>query len=116
MNFEITRLDKRHAWHEHFPYMVEFRRRKDWDHKTSGGVLDFDQARRWFNATYGWTQDVETRHEMIKSMVQTADWQEDQINKHWSYSIRYQEYRVYLNESALTMFKLKWSNDKEKCD
>jgi hypothetical protein len=47
-------------------------------------------------------------------MIQTRDWKEDQINKYWAYSIRYQEYRVYLNDSALTMFKLKWSNDNLK--
>jgi hypothetical protein len=114
MNFTITKLDRRHAWHDQFPYMVEFHRRKSWDNKTAGGVLEFDQARRWFNETYGWSQDVETREEIIKSMTQTADWKEDQINKHWAYSIRYQEYRVYLNDSALTMFKLKWSNDNLK--
>lgn len=114
MNYTITKLDKRHAWHNRFPYMVEFHRRKTWDNKTAGGVLEFDQARRWFNETYGWSQDVETREEMIKSMVQTADWKEDQVNKYWAYSIQYQEYRVYINESALTMFKLKWSNDNLK--
>ena len=70
MNFEITKLDRRHAWHNQFPYMVEFRRRKTWDHKSSGGVLEFDQSRRWFNETYGWSQDIETREEMLKSLLQ----------------------------------------------
>jgi hypothetical protein len=26
MNFTITKLDRRHAWHDHFPYMIEFRK------------------------------------------------------------------------------------------
>lgn len=112
MNFTITKLDRRHAWNKQFPYMVEFHRRKSWDSKTSGGVLEFDQARRWFNETYGWSQDIETREEMLKSLLQLQPLSyKEQLNHHWAYSIRYQEYRVYLSESALTMFKLKWNPD-----
>ena len=112
MNFEITKLDRRHSWHNQFPYMVEFRRRKSWDHKSSGGVLEFDQARRWFNETYGWSQDIETREEMLKSLLQMNPLEyKEKLNYHWAYSCRYQEYRIYLDESALTMFKLKWTSE-----
>jgi hypothetical protein len=30
------------------------------------------------------------------------------INIDWSYSIRYQEYRIYVSDRALTMFELRW--------
>jgi hypothetical protein len=109
MNFTITKLDRRHAWHDHFSYMIEFRRRKDWDHKSAGGVLEFDRCRKWFNEAWGWSQDVETRNEMLKAMIKAGH--PEDINQFWSYSIRYGEYRIYVNDAALTMFKLKWSQD-----
>jgi hypothetical protein len=107
MNYTITKLDKRHAWHKQFPYMIEFRRRKDWDHKSTGGVLDFDRVRKWMNESWGWSQDVETRDEMLKTMIKAGH--SDDINRFWSYSIRYGEYRIYVNDSALSLFQLKWS-------
>jgi hypothetical protein len=114
MNYVITKLDKRYAYHEQFPYVVEFRKRPDWAIGGTSGVLDFDRARKWMNESWGWSQDVETRVEMIKSKVRVHqglddDWSE--INRHWAWSCRYQEYRIYLSESAMTMFKLKWSSD-----
>jgi hypothetical protein len=109
MNFTITKLDRRHAWHDHFPYMIEFQRRKDWDHKSTGGVLEFDRCRKWFNEVWGWSQDVETRDEMLKTMIKAGH--PDDINRFWSYSIRYGEYRIYVNDAGLTMFRLKWSAD-----
>jgi hypothetical protein len=111
MNYKITELDKRHAWHKQFAYMIEFQRRKDWDHKSTGGVLEFDQCRKWFNETWGWSQDVETREEMIRSITKSDVVQLDQVNFRWSYSIRYGEYRIYVDELAMTMFRLKWSQD-----
>ena len=111
MNFTITKLDRRHTWHYQFPYMIEFRRRKDWDHKSTGGVLDFDRARKWFNETYGWSQEVDTRREMIASKGKTFEQFKNDfsyINNNWAYSCRYQEYRIYVSNPALTMFELRW--------
>ena len=111
MNYKITKLDKRYAWHNQFPYMIEFHKNRDWGLGT--GVLDFDRCRKWFNEVWGWSQDIETRAEMVKSKVRMNltlnDF--DEINRYWAYSCRYQEYRIYANETALTMFKLKWSQD-----
>jgi hypothetical protein len=112
MNFTITTLDRRHAWHKQFAYMIEFKKRTDWAiGRDSTGVLEFDQCRKWFNEVWGWSQDVETREEMLKTMIKNGPWNPDDINRFWSYSIRYGEYRIYVNDSALTMFKLKWSQD-----
>jgi hypothetical protein len=110
MNFTITRLDRRHAWHDHFPYMIEFQRRKDWDYKSAGGVLEFDQCRKWFNEAWGWSQDVETRNEMIR-VHRATQTEATKVNRRWAWSCRYQEYRIYMDESALTLFRLKWSID-----
>jgi hypothetical protein len=88
--------------------MIEFHKNREWGQGT--GVLDFDQARKWFNATYGWSQEVETRIEMIKSKVRMNIDVHDfsHINTDWAYSCRYQEYRIYVSDSALTMFELRW--------
>jgi len=109
MNYTITKLDRRHAYHEQFPYMIEFRKRPDWAIGGTSGVLDFDRVRKWMNETWGWSQDVETRNEMLKTMIKAGH--PNDINHFWSYSIRYGEYRIYVNDAALTMFKLKWSSD-----
>jgi hypothetical protein len=110
MNFAITKLDRRHAWHNQFAYMIEFKKRSDWAvGRDATGVLEFDRCRKWFNEAWGWSQDVETRDEMLKTMIKAGH--PDDINRFWSYSIRYGEYRIYVNDAALTMFKLKWSSD-----
>lgn len=111
MNYKITKLDKRYAWHEQFPYMIEFHKNQSWGMGT--GVLDFDCVRKWMNESWGWSQDIETRAEMIKSRVRMnlLEGNFPDINRFWAYSCRYQEYRIYVNESALSLFKLKWSQD-----
>jgi hypothetical protein len=109
MNYTITKLDRRHAWHKQFAYMIEFKKRSDWAVGGTSGVLDFDRVRKWMNESWGWSQDVETRDEMRKTMIKAGH--PDDVNRFWSYSIRYGEYRIYVNDSALTMFKLKWSQD-----
>jgi hypothetical protein len=116
MNYTVTRLDKRYAYYKQFPYMIEFRKTPSWaiGADSGSGVLAFDRCRKWFNETWGWSQDVETRAEMLKSIVGTHPFNADSmcdINPHWSWSCRYQEYRIYVNDAALTMFKLKWSQD-----
>ncbi len=116
MNYKIIKLDRRYAYHEQFPYMIEFRKNPDWavGYRSGSGVLDYDRVRRWMNETWGWTQDVITRAEMVKSKVRMHqglddDWSD--INRFWSYSCRYQEYRIYVTDAALSLFKLKWSQD-----
>ena len=112
MNFNITKLDRRHAWHQQFAYMIEFKKRTDWAiGRDSTGVLEFDQCRKWFNEAWGWSQDVETRDEMLKAIIKQGPWNPNDVNRFWSYSIRYGEYRIYVNDVALTMFRLKWSAD-----
>lgn len=67
------------------------------------GVLAFDRSRRWFNETFGWSQDVETRGEIIKAIVNHAAGDFDQPtdwNPKWAYSVRYDEYRIYVQDDA----------------
>jgi hypothetical protein len=111
MNYVITKLDRRYAYHGQFPYMIEFRKNTEWGLGT--GVLDFDRVRKWMNETWGWSQDIETRAEMVKSKVRMNKIDDGfaDINRYWAYSCRYQEYRIYVNEAAVAMFKLKWSQD-----
>jgi hypothetical protein len=111
MNFTITKLDRRHAWHKQFAYMIEFRKQPEWGIGGTSGVLDFDRVRKWMNEAWGWSQDVETRDEMLKTITKNGLCNLEDVNRFWSYSIRYGEYRIYVNDAALTMFKLKWSQD-----
>jgi len=110
MNYTLIKLDRRHAYHEQFAYMVEFRKRPDWAIGGTSGVLDFDRVRKWMNESWGWSQDVETRKDIIQ-VHSVAKTETVEVNPHWAWSCRYQEYRIYVNDPALTMFKLKWSND-----
>ena len=112
MNYQLVKLDRRYAYYKQFPYMIEFHKNRSWNAGT--GVLDFDRCRKWMNECWGWSQDIETRTEMVKSIAKTHPLNEDamaDINRHWAYSCRYQEYRIYISESALSLFKLKWSQD-----
>lgn len=121
MNYKITRLDRRYAYCDQFPYMIEFFKTPSWSvggrpvvGSAGSGVLAFDRVRKWMNESWGWSQDIETRAEMIKTIAKTHPINKDKledVNRHWAYSCRYQEYRIYVSESALSLFKLKWSQD-----
>jgi len=104
MNYKIVKLDRRHSWHHDFAYMIEFPKRSF--SLGSSGVLAFDRSRRWFNETFGWSQDVDTRERMRvadKNIVGT-----DEYNSKWSWSIKYDEYRLYVStEAELNWFVLK---------
>lgn len=110
MNYTVTKLDKRHSWHDHFAYMLEFKKPAEWSHRTTSGVLEFDRSRRWFNATFGWSQDVETRNDIVKAVAksQVPDFdQEHDFNQNWAYSCKYGDYRIYVRgEKELNWFIL----------
>lgn len=108
MKYTVTRLDRRYAYWEEFNYMIEFHKNREWGMGT--GVLDFDRARKWFNETYGWSQEVDTRREMVASKVRMNIDIHDfsYLNTDWAWSCRYQEYRIYVSDPALTMFELRW--------
>jgi hypothetical protein len=107
MNYEITKLDRRHAWYGQFAYMIEFKKtRQSFYNRSNQGVLEFDRSRRWFNETYGWSQDVETRSAIIKSAPLNE--LPDVFNELWAYSIKYDEYRIYVqSDQELNWFVLK---------
>ena len=112
MNYEITKLDNRHAWHDQFAYMIEFKKSKSFHsyYNRSAGVLEFDRSRRWFNETYGWSQDVETRSAIGKTRVPPGKEPEvkDDFNQHWAYSIKYDDYRIYVqSDQELNWFVLR---------
>jgi hypothetical protein len=105
MNYEMTQLDRRHAWNDQFAYMIEFKKTHESMYiRSNQGVLEFDRSRRWFNETYGWSQDVETRSQIGRT--QATD-----FNLHWAYSIKYNEYRIYVrSDQELNWFVLSHPN------
>ena len=98
-------MDKRYANYGSFRYMLEFSK-SNWQ---GTGVLEFDRARRWMNKTWGWTQDVETRQALIQRLANPLNnsVKEEDINKHWGYSVEYKQYRIYLKgDKELAWFQL----------
>ena len=114
MNYTITKLDRRHSWHDDFKWMIEFRRQTNYAPRMRTGVLEFDQCRRWFNEKFGWSQDVETRAEIIKTAA--LGQLLDAFNERWAYSIKYNDYRIYVtDEATLNWFTLSHPrNDHER--
>ena len=116
MNYEITKLDNRHSWHLQFKYMIEFKKPRTYfgSGLTNNGVLEFDKSRRWFNEKFGWSQDVETRAEIIKTAA--LGQLLDAFNERWAYSIKYNDYRIYVtDEATLNWFTLSHPrNDHER--
>jgi hypothetical protein len=111
MNYEITKLDRRHAWYGQFAYIIEFKKtRQSFYNRSNQGVLEFDCSRRWFNKTYGWSQDVETRFQIGQARAIDNEDYAKNFNLHWSYSIKYNEYRIYVHsEKELNWFTLSHS-------
>jgi hypothetical protein len=114
MNYEITQLDRRHAWYAQFNYMIEFKKtRQSFYNRSNQGVLEFDRSRRWFNEKFGWSQDVETRSAIIKSAPLNE--LPDAFNESWAYSIKYDDYRIYVkDEATINWFVLSHSKSNEK--
>jgi hypothetical protein len=114
MNYEIIKLDRRHAWYAQFNYMIEFKKsRQSFYNRSNQGVLEFDRSRRWFNEKFGWSQDVETRASIIKSapLMELPD----ASNELWAYSIKYDDYRIYVkDEATINWFVLSHSKSNEK--
>ena len=100
MHYKTTKLDRRHAWRQDFVHMIEFEKRGFFQGKlvNNSGVLEFDRGRGWFNNTFGWSQDVETRQRMLK--VDPDIRGTDEYNEKWSWSIAYDEYRIYVASDA----------------
>ena len=108
MSYHVTKLDRRHAWHHTFRWMLEFRRRQ----YAGSGVLEFDRSRRWFTENFGWSTDVETRQEMSANRQKNPGlYEPNDINPVWGYSIKYNDYRIYVSgEAELNWYVLSHPN------
>ena len=105
MRYCITRLDRRHSHHERFAYMIEFSKRQ---FASGTGALDFDRARRWFNETYGWSQEADLQIKIDKDARHLL--QAPEANTHWAYHAEYRNFRIYANEAETAWFQLKFTN------
>jgi len=115
MHYQVTRLDRRHSHHERFAYMIEFSKRMQWGQPGTGiptfgtGALDFDRARRWFNETYGWSQEADLQPKIDKDARHLQ--QAPESNTHWAYHTEYRDFRIYANEPEVAWFQLKFTNE-----
>ena len=87
-----------------YRYLIEFSKVNTF----GTGVLDFDRARRWFNDQFGWSQDIETRDNMLVNRQYNRDLYEDKdLNPVWAYAVKYGDYRIYVDsEQTLSWFVL----------
>ena len=112
MKYTVTKLDRRHSYHDEFAWMIEFRRMPTWNKTTAGGVLAFDRSRRWFNEKFGWSQDVKTRETIGRITQSDVEQIPGDYNQTWAYSVEYTEYRIYVkNEAVLNWFVLSHPKD-----
>jgi hypothetical protein len=100
MKYEIAKLDHRHNHRNRYCYMIKFR-----SDSLGTGALDFDQARRWFNETYGWAQEAELQVTMNKqSRARNAPLES---NSYWAYQTEYRDYRIYVaSDKEVSWFSL----------
>ena len=106
MQYQITRLDRRHSHHQRFAYMIEFSKRQ---FASGTGALDFDRARRWFNETYGWSQEADLQIKIDNDAQNLL--QAPEANTHWAYHAEYRNFRIYANEAETAWFQLKFTNE-----
>jgi hypothetical protein len=106
MRYLITRLDGRHSWREDFEHMLEFSS-AGW---LGTGVLEFDRARRWMHDTWGYSQEVHVRQRIQQQpnlQARQLEFATVEVNPHWSYSVEYKNYRIYLKgNQELSWFQL----------
>jgi len=101
MQYQIVKLDGRHGWSKIYRYSIEFPKGA-----YSSGVLEFDRARRWFNRTYGWSQDVKTQNDIAGQLNKWGpeSHEPDALNLLWAYSTEYRNYRIYVSSDKELMF------------
>lgn len=106
MYYNIVKLDRRYSHFSSYGFMITFPKGAG-----ESGVLNFDRCRRWFNDTYGWSQDVEIQGPMRQAQLSGLETADTEVNPHWAYNIKYNDYRIYVEDSKiLTMFQLKWKS------
>lgn len=87
-----------------YQYLIEFKK----DIGRGTGVLEFDRCRRWFNETFGWSQDVEVQEKMkTDKRTYPEAYEDNDINPVWAYCVKYGDYRIYVDEDkTLSWFVL----------
>jgi hypothetical protein len=111
MKFKVTKLDRRHAWNELFQYMLTFNKMNYPWRDEIPGVLDFDLMCQQLTESFGWSQDVKTRYKLFIVNKTVEQYQQGAVNEHWSYSTDYDDFRIYLNEQAMSFVQLKWAGN-----
>ena len=105
VNYKIIKLDARYNHRNRFRHLITFTKMPG-----SSAILEFDRCRRWFNDTYGWSQDVEMQTPMAKAQKSHPEIGDVEINRYWAYTIKYDDYRIYVaDDQILTMFQLRWA-------
>jgi len=118
MKYEILKLDGRFTYRDLFGYCIKFSNRMAVDH----GPLQFNDALKWFLATYGWSAEIRDYAKMQKWTQQATQWlgnrqiqtasgiledTPDHCNPYWSWTNGYDDLRIYVRSDAeLAFFQL----------
>jgi len=111
MNYKIVKLDGRWSYRNYFEYAIIFSNSMIRDQ----GPVHFATAQKYFFDAYGWSAEIRQWAEIKKyadnrSMLGVV--MPDCVNPNWSWTNGYDDLRIYVqNETGLTLFTLKFSND-----
>lgn len=117
MKYSIRKLDNRFSYSSHFAYCVMFK--KDMDDEQ--GPLNFEKAIDWFRKAYGasanitnWVK-IHSYYDRRLQFVPNHDPMPEIVNPNWSWSIDYNELRIYIKTDAeLSFFKLTYPSTYNK--
>ena len=112
MKYTVKKLDGRYAYNNYFEYCVEFPR-------NTFGPIEFHTAMSWMIETYGYSAEVRDFMYIRSMLLKRQQFNvpnsnaPDFVNQQWSWTNGSENLRLYLkNEQILTLFKLKWMEDK----
>ena len=109
MRYLITKLDHYHLHHlADYSYKIDFSlAHLQTEHPNESAMLNFDQCRRWFNNTFGWSVQAETRADLIIRTGATETDQVTEYNRDWAFRCSYQSYCIYVrSDKELNWFVL----------
>lgn len=117
MKYSIRKLDNRFSYSEHFAYCIMFDRNMD----VNQGPLNFELALDWFRKTYGssativnWAQ-IHNYYDRRIQFVANHDPMPAIVNQMWSWSLDYNELRIYVKtDKELSFFKLAYPSSNSK--
>jgi hypothetical protein len=116
MRYSISKLDHYHLQHlADFSYKIDFSLTQAYlnpiEYPNESAMLNFDQCRRWFNDTFGQSEEAETRADLIISTGAIVKYNGIAYNRDWAFRCSYKSYCIYVrSDKELNWFVLSHPN------